>query len=383
MIEDDQSLVVCLGPGGVGKTTIAAATAIAGARAGKRVVVLTIDPAHRLADTLGLERTSGHGLGGGSELGNEPKLVAGPWSGELWAAMLDPAQTLTQVIRRHGGDEQAERVLANPLFTTIVDSLSGMNEYMAAERLHELHNDDRYDLVVIDTPPSRHAVDFLDSPRRLTNFVDNRFYQAVLAPRKGLVRSINAAAQLVVRLTARLVGAELVDYVISLFADLDGLDEGFRQRAVETAALLDGPSCRYALVTTARHEPIREAHWIRDNLERRNKTVDTVVVNRLTPFADIEPGLIKGGRKADRAALEANRIELAELGRRERELIDELLTTEAGRPATTTGGGIGGGSEDASVLRIPERQTPIKTIDDLVRLSDELMPSPSRAQLSD
>ena len=230
MIDWGPSVLLCLGPGGVGKTTISAAAAVAAAVAGERVVVLTIDPAHRLADTLGLERHDGHGLGGGRELGNDPRLVAGPWSGELWAAMLDPTETLHDLIRSHGGADQAERVLGNRLFTTLTQSLSGMNEYMAAEKLHELHNDQRFDRVVIDTPPSRHAVDFLDSPGRLTRFVENRFYRAVLAQRRGLARPVNLAAQRVVRLTARVVGAELVDDVIRLFADLEGLDEGFRQR---------------------------------------------------------------------------------------------------------------------------------------------------------
>lgn len=350
--------MICLGPGGVGKTTISAASAIAGAVAGERVVVLTIDPARRLADTLGLARPTTRTLGGGKALGNEPKLVPGPWPGELWAAMLDPAETLRDLVRRYGGREQAERVLANPLFTSITSSLSGIGEYMAAERLRELHLDPRFDRVVIDTPPSRHAVDFLDSPQRLTRFVDNRFYRAVLAPQRAFVRSVSIAARLVVRTSGRLVGAELVDDVIALFADLDGLDEGFRRRAVETSALLDGPDCAYVLVTTARREPLREARWIQDNLTRRDRSVDTVIVNRLSPAADLEGLTVTGGSKADRAALQANVDQLRGLRQQEDALVVEVTGS-------------------SSMVAVEERATPIRTIDDLVELASRLRPLPA------
>lgn len=361
MIRWDRPVQIFLGPGGVGKTTMAATAGVAAARAGERVVVLTIDPAHRLADALGLVRTTGHGLGTHEVLGNEPRLVAGPWPGQLWAAMLDPAETLTALIRRHGGPEQAQRVIDNRLFLTISRSLSGVNEHMAAERLRELHADPRFDRVVIDTPPSRHAVDFLDSPGRLTNFIDNRFYKAVLAPRHGLARSVNAAAGLVVRMAARMVGAELVDEVVRLFADLEGLDEGFRQRAAETAALLDGPDCSYLLVTTARHSPIQEATWIRDNLTRRSKQVDTVMVNRLTPYGRDPSVQPVGGHKVDRIALATNLDQLRSLAEREERLVAELTET-----------GLGGGA--GSVVRVFERERSLRAIGDLVAIASELRP---------
>ena len=351
MIDWTPSVLLCLGPGGVGKTTMAAAAGVAGAVAGERVVVLTIDPAHRLADTLGLDRTAGHGLGGGGELGNEPRLVAGPWPGELWAAMLDPDETLNDLVRRYGGAAQAERLLGNRLFATLSRSLSGMNEYMAAEKLYELYHDTRFDRVVIDTPPSRHAVDFLDSPGRLTRFVDNRFYRAVLAQRRGIARPVNLAAQRVVRLTARVVGAELVDDVIRLFADLEGLDEGFRQRAVETAALLTGDDCGYALVTTARREPIREARWILSNVENRGVNVDTVIVNRMTPRSLDPAEPIAGGRKADRALVAENA-----------EQLQQLADDEAALVAHLTG-------RDLPAVLVEERNEPLRTLDDLVALA--------------
>ena len=274
----DRPVIVFLGSGGVGKTTLAACWGIAAATRGERVVVLTIDPAKRLATTLGIDG-----------LGNEPTLVPGPWAGELYAAMLDPAETIDEIIEHQGTWDQQTRLRSNPLFTTIVSSLSGSSEYLAAERLHQLHHDPRFERVIVDTPPSRHAIDFLDSPARLTRFIDNRLYRAVFAPRRGLLRTMNSAARTVFRLTARLVGSELVDNVVRMFRDLEGLDEGFRQRASETAELLTGLDCGYALVTTPKVEPVREAGWIQENLAQRGREVDVVLVNRATPFGRVEP----------------------------------------------------------------------------------------------
>lgn len=340
---------IYLGPGGVGKTTVAASAGIAAALAGRRAIVLTIDPARRLADTLG---PSGAGLG------NEPRLVDGPWPGELWAAMLDPAATLEALIRRHGGARQAERVIDNRLFSTIAHSLSGLNEYMAAERLHELHHDERYDDVVIDTPPSRHAVEFLDSPDRVRAFLGNPFYRRVLAPRRGLARSVNVATQLFVRLSAKMVGADLLDDVVRLFADLDGLDRGFHQRATETAALLAGPECSYSLVTAARREPMGEAAWIRDTLARRSKPIDRYVVNRVTPTFGLDPD--EGSDET--GPLGRNRDELSVLIDQERMLIAELTGSLHARRS----------APDPSIVTLEERHRPLRTLDDLTALATDL-----------
>lgn len=357
MIDSTRPVQICLGPGGVGKTTIAAAAGMAGALAGERVVVLTIDPARRLADTLGLARPKvldTPGLGRGRAVDTEPLLVPGPWSGELWATMLDPVETLQSLIDQHGRADQTRRVRDNRLFRAITESLSGMNEYMASERLFQLHNDPRFDRVIVDTPPSRHAVDFLDSPGRLTDFIDNRLYRAVFAPRHGLLRSLNAAAQVVLRLTAKLVGAELVDDVVRLFADLEGLDQGFRERAQETSKLLHGPECGYTLVTTARRQPVGEAAWIKAQLERRSHRLDAIVVNRLTPFGPERPRATRKGSKAERRALDMNLAQLAELGRAEDELVAELAADDRGIVPT---------------LRVVERHHPIRSVDDLVELA--------------
>lgn len=379
----DRSVVIWLGSGGVGKTTLAAASAIAEARSGKKVVVLTIDPARRLADTLGLKHEAGSGLGGDGRLGNEPVLLNGPWSnekgsvekgsdregaggegsggegarGEVWAAMLDPVATFESLIREHGNAEEVDRVLNNRLFATIISSLGGINEYMAAERLHQLHHDGRFDHVVIDTPPSRHAIDFLDSPSRIIDFVDNRIYRAAFAPRQGLLKSINTATKLVMRLTANVVGSDVVKDVSQLFGDLGRLDEGFRTRAVETAALLAGPDCGYAVATAARTEPMSEARWIINRLERRQRTVDSIAINRLSPYGRQAPTELRGGRKADRASLEENLNQFRQLAASEDGLIASFSKAAP---------------KGASIIGIAERETPISSLGDLVAFAADL-----------
>lgn len=207
----DASTIVCLGPGGVGKTSLSAAIGVALATQGKRVVVLTIDPARRLADAMGLD----------AALGNEPQEIAGNWPGQLWASMLDPASTFEQVIREQAPTpDQAARILGNRLFANLVTSLSGTGEYMATERLHALGGDPRFDVVIVDTPPSRHAFDFLDAPGRLTRFIDHPLYRHVLAPRRGLLRAVSKANQLAVRTVSRIVGAELLTEVVEFFSAL-------------------------------------------------------------------------------------------------------------------------------------------------------------------
>jgi anion-transporting ArsA/GET3 family ATPase len=335
--------LVHLGPGGVGKTTVAAATAMAGALDGARVAVLTVDPARRLADTLGLKPG-----------GDEARLVDGPWTGQLWAAQLDPAATLTAVLRRHGRAGQAERIMANPTFQAITHATPGINEYMAVERLHQLCQDDRFDRVIVDTPPSRHGIEFLDSPRRLVRFVDNRLYRQILAPRAGMLRSVNAAAQLGLRMTAKLVGMELVDNVIRLFADLEGLDEGFRARADEMHRLLTGPLCRYRLVTTARPEPMAETTWIHHRLVERGLMVDAVVVNRLLPAGLTQPANV--GRGPGRAALRSNLEELSLLACNEQALLAGAAT-ELG-PMT--------------VIGLQEQPRPLRGRDELLALAAQL-----------
>ncbi len=362
----DEALVY-LGSGGVGKTTVAAASAVAAARDGARVVVLTIDPARRLAETLDLGGT-----------GDEARPVTGPWPGELWAAQLQPTATLAEVLRRHGRPGQAERILANPTFQAITHATPGISEYMAVERLHQLHTDPRFDLVVLDTPPSRHAIEFLDSPQRLCRFVDNRLYRTVLAPRSGVLRSASSAGRLALRAVARLVGMELMDNVVRLFADLDGLDRGFRDRAAEIDGLLTSPRCRYRLVTTARPETVAEAAWIGRSLIDRGLVVDAVVANRVAPsFTASAPaspsaatGSGGGSRPRSSGPMAANLAELGTLAAGEAELL----------------AGLADALGDPPVLRVQERARMARGRDALVELAEELAPAtpphpPARTRL--
>ncbi len=336
----ERDVVICIGSGGVGKTTTAAALAIAAARAGRNVVVLTVDPARRLADALGLGAASPKGadeapaagssedtsarLGRGSGLGNDPRRIEGPWAGELWAVMLDPAITFDNLIREHAADPaQAAAVLANRLYQNLTSSLSGTHEYMAAERLLSLHLDPRFDLVVVDTPPSQHALDLLDSPSRLTRFIDHRLYRSILAPRRGLMKAVSSATQLVIRTISQVVGAALLTDVVDFFAAFEGMDEGFRQRAADVDRVLRGPDATYVAVTAPRHESLREARWLIGRLHERGRRADAVVVNRLTPdFLGGADATDLGGTDAD--PLAQNLRDLAALRRSEEALVTDL-----------------------------------------------------------
>ncbi|MDH3299908.1 MAG: AAA family ATPase [Acidimicrobiia bacterium] len=343
-------VVLCLGSGGVGKTTVAAAIGLALADRGERVVVLTIDPAHRLADALGLE----------SGLDNEPRRVsAHEGGGELWATMLDQAETFEAVVREEARTtEQAERILANPLFRNLTRSLSGTNEYMAAERLHQLHGDARFDRIVVDTPPSRHALDFLDSPGRLNRFVNHRLYRSVFAPR-GLLRTVGLGTQLVLRLLGRIVGSRLVDDVVTFFANFEGLDAGFDRRATETDRILREET-GFVLITAPRRRALDEACWIAANVARRVGPVDAIVVNRMCPVSTdsaavrVEPDEPPGG--AD-GPLAVNLRQLRALAAEEALLIDDAIATIGGRP---------------TVVQLAERALPVAELETLRELAGDL-----------
>ncbi len=355
----NKKVVLCLGSGGVGKTTASAALALAMASTGERVVVLTIDPARRLADALGQK----------GSLGNEPTRVEGSiidgLAGEVWAAMLDPAETFEMVVRSEADDDvQAERILSNRLFVNLTTSLSGTNEYMAAERLHQLHHDGRFDRVIIDTPPSHHAMDFLDSPGRLTRFVDHRLYRSVFAPRHQLLRPLNVGTRVVMRVLARLVGSSLVDDVVTFFADFEGMDAGFRRRASEIEDLLAGPDTAYLLVAAARRDRLEEAKWILGNLERRHRSVDGVIVNRVLPF---DPGAAEALAEAELSPpLARNLRELASLARQEAALIDRLRQfVDAERPPPEH-------EERVPLVRLGEQLTPVHDLTGLVEMAKAL-----------
>lgn len=277
-ILDGRDVVVCVGTGGVGKTTTSAAIALGAARRGRRAVVVTIDPARRLAETLGV-----------GELDNTPRpatdavtgLAAG--TGELWAAMLDPKATFDDLVARHAADrDQADRILANPLYGTISTSLGGVQEYMAMEKLHELHTDPRFDLVVVDTPPAAHVLGLLDSPRLLGRLFDSWLYRA-LVPTRRSTRVAAGVVQGMIRPLTRLVGAAVIDQAVDFFRAFEGMEDGFRTRSAATLEVLQGPRTAFVLVTAPRFDALAQAEALAGELRQAGVGLSALAVNLVQP----------------------------------------------------------------------------------------------------
>jgi anion-transporting ArsA/GET3 family ATPase len=269
----ERSVVVCTGTGGVGKTTTAAALGMAAARLGRRAVVVTVDPARRLADAMG-----------GRGLSNEPSEVPGPWPGQLWAVMLDTAATFDDLVARYAsGPEQVERILANRFYRNIAGTLSGTHEYMAAEKLYELHASDRWDLVVVDTPPTRAALDFLEASGRLTRFLDHKLFRVLVGQSPTGLRPVQLAARGLLRSIGRVVGAEVLADAMAFFEVFEGMEEGFRQRAAAVQALLTDVRTGYVVVASARADTVSEAGWFVERLAALGVPVGALVLNRMTP----------------------------------------------------------------------------------------------------
>jgi anion-transporting ArsA/GET3 family ATPase len=273
---EQQTVIVCVGAGGVGKTTTAAALALEAAQRGRRVCVVTIDPARRLSDAMGFDPDRA--------IGNEPQQIDVAAKGELWAVMLDTSTTFDGLIRSYApSEEQAQNILTNDFFRNIADSMSGAHEYMAMEKLYELHNDERFDLVVVDTPPTSNAIDFLEAPDRITQFLDHRLYKILVTPTGGLARVVNFAAQGFLRTVARIVSASVVDDAIEFFAAFDGMEEGFRGRAVAVHNLLIAEDTAFVLVTVPRNDTVDDAATFIETLAEADIAVDAIVVNRVHP----------------------------------------------------------------------------------------------------
>ena len=271
-----KSILICVGAGGVGKTTTAAALALEAAHRGRRVCVVTIDPARRLSDAMGFDPDRA--------IGNQPQRIEVDATGELWAVMLDTSTTFDALIRTYAlSDEQAHTILTNDFYRNIADSMSGAHEYMAMEKLYELHNDERFDLVVVDTPPTSNAIDFLEAPDRITRFLDHRLYKVLVTPSGGLAKVVNFAAQGFLRTVARIVSASVVDDAIEFFAAFDGMEEGFRGRAVAVHNLLIAEDTAFVLVTVPRNDTVYDAAAFVATLANAGIGVDAIVVNRVHP----------------------------------------------------------------------------------------------------
>lgn len=272
----DARVVVLAGGGGVGKTTTAAGVGLGLARRGRRVCVLTIDPARRLADALGLDAGAA----------DEPVRV--PFDGdedggELWVVMLDTKATWDGLIRRYASDAaSAERILANRVYREFSGAVAGSQEYMAVERLHELLESGRWDTVLLDTPPTRNALDFLDAPQRLHGFIDSRALQLLMKPAAGGLGLLGRGASVFTGLLKRVAGVDLLSDLIEFFTAIGGLSTGFGQRAKAVQALLAEPRTVFLLVAAPHPESLAEAAAFRRALTGRAIHYGGLIVNRMT-----------------------------------------------------------------------------------------------------
>jgi anion-transporting ArsA/GET3 family ATPase len=289
-IAGDRSIIICGGSGGVGKTTTAAAFALQAARQGRKACVVTIDPARRLANSLGLDALS-----------NRPSRIEGDWPGELHAMMLDPKGTFDDLVRRYSDTpDQAEGILANRMYRNLTGALSGTQEYMAMEKLHELVEEGGFDVVVVDTPPTRNALDFLDAPRRLTGFLSNRLFQALMMPTRVSLKFVGMAAQALLRTISKVAGADVVRDAVTFFQAFEGMEEGFRTRAIRVNELLTQPSTAFVLVASPRPDSVDEAVHFAGKLAEAKMSVTALIVNRVQPRfiddnrLDALEGLAKG-----------------------------------------------------------------------------------------
>ncbi|MDQ3675414.1 MAG: AAA family ATPase [Actinomycetota bacterium] len=275
---DGKSVVIVAGSGGVGKTTASAALALGLAAAGARVAVVTIDPAKRLAESLGVE-----------QLGNEPrrvepKLLEGhgiEMRGELWAMMLDPKATFDDLMVRLAPDAQTrDDVLGNRIYRELSGAVAGTQEFSAIAKLYDLHHEGGFDVLVLDTPPSRNALDFLDAPDRLTDFFEGRALKVFLAPTGIAGRLMSAGTSIVFGVLKRLTGVNLLGDIAVFFRSLGGLIDGFKRRAAGVKALLADPATTFLIVTSPEREPVAEAIFFREKLREARMPFGGLIVNR-------------------------------------------------------------------------------------------------------
>ncbi|HEY7456289.1 MAG TPA: ArsA-related P-loop ATPase [Solirubrobacterales bacterium] len=274
-----KDICICAGSGGVGKTTTSAAIAAGMAARGQRVCVLTIDPAKRLADSLGLR-----------ELGNEAKRVEPAlferhgveMKGELWAMMLDAKATFDELVARQAPDEESrDRVLNNRIYQQISNALAGSQEYMAMEKLFELHTEGRFDLLVLDTPPTRNALDFLDAPRRLTQFIEGRSLRVFMRPTGLAAKVAGRGASVALSVFKRIVGFDLLADLAEFFNAFSGMVDGFQARAKRVNSLLADPHTCFLVVCGPQGEPIDEAVYFHRKLVEAELPFGGVIVNKV------------------------------------------------------------------------------------------------------
>jgi anion-transporting ArsA/GET3 family ATPase len=276
---DGKRVIVCAGSGGVGKTTTAAAIAAALAARGRRAIVLTIDPARRLSEALDLPP-----LGNEEHRVDETRLAAAGigGAGELWAMTLDAKRTFDDLIERNAPDaETRDTVLANPIYRQLSNAVAGSQEYMAMEKLYELHESGRYDVLVLDTPPARNALDFLDAPGRLSRFIDSRSLQLFRASGRAGLGIVGRGASTVLSVLERATGVELLGDLADFFNAFGGMAEGFRDRAARVEALLRDDTTTFLLVSSPRAAAIADAGYFHGKLASAGMPFGALIVNRV------------------------------------------------------------------------------------------------------
>lgn len=277
LLDDPQTrIIVCCGAGGVGKTTTAAALGVRAAERGRKVVVLTIDPARRLAQSMGID-----------SLDNTPRKVSGVSGngGELHAMMLDMKRTFDEIVEGHSDPERAQAILANPFYQSLSAGFAGTQEYMAMEKLGQLRARDDWDLIVVDTPPSRSALDFLDAPGRLGSFLDGKFIRVLMAPAKvggrAGMKFLNVGMSMMTGTLSKLMGASLLKDVQTFVAAMDTMFGGFRTRADATFQLLQAPGTAFLVVSAPEPDALREAAYFVERLAAERMPLAGLVLNRV------------------------------------------------------------------------------------------------------
>ena len=376
-------VVLCVGCGGVGKTTTCAALGLAAARRGKRVLCLTIDPARRLAESLGLTqvRTEGQRVA--------PELLAAAGlevPGSLTVMMLDPKSTFDGLIAALAPTaEKREWILGNALYQYISTSLAGTQEYMAMEKLYAVKDDPSYDLVLLDTPPTSHALDFLDAPARLVDAMDSvavRWLLKAFQASGGLSLNLLArTAATVLRGIGRIVGGELLEQIGRFASELNALFGGWRKRAAEVATALRGPDVAYVLVTTPERMCVREVLYFAERLESLGLRADAFVVNRMHPAVECVATTELGRRALAARGLElelggAERV--AEAARQEKRLaeLDRLNLTAIEEVLAPTSAPSAASAPPAGplVVRVPDFATHIHDLHGLAWVAEALAP---------
>jgi anion-transporting ArsA/GET3 family ATPase len=278
-ILEGKEVCICAGSGGVGKTTTAAAIALGMAQEGKRVCVLTIDPAKRLADSLGLRELDNTARKVDQELLEAQGVEL---EGELWAMMLDPKQTFDELVSRHAPDEETrDRVLSNRIYQQISNALAGSQEYMAMEKLFELHSEGEFDLLVLDTPPTRNALDFLDAPRRLTQFIEGRSLRVFMKPTGLAAKVAGRGASMALSVLKRILGFDLLKDLSEFFSAFSGMVDGFQERAKRVNELLAHRDTSFLVICGPQGEPINEAVYFHRKLVEAKLPFGGVIVNKV------------------------------------------------------------------------------------------------------